>query len=100
MEEKKEDRSSIFSRVSRRAVIKNGFFEPLVVIRGQGEMTVYGCRKILLYTPQEIRLSLRKRSFCITGESLCCTSFSGGAVTVEGRIESVRYEKTVTERKE
>lgn len=100
MEEKRERRRSFFSRVPKRVGKQNEFFEPLVVLRGQSEASVYGCRKILLYTPQKICLALRKRSLCILGESLSCSAFSGGAVTVEGRIETVRYEKTVAERKE
>lgn len=73
-------------------------FETMVVLRGQSELTVYGCKKILLYTKPEIRLSMPKKQLCILGEDLLCTSFTGGAVTVEGKIEAVRYERIERER--
>lgn len=67
-------------------------FEPMVVLHGEREAVVYGCRKILLYTAEEIRFSVRKRRLCVLGENLTCSSFSGGTVTVEGNISSIRYE--------
>ena len=63
-----------------------------IVVRGEESATVYGCQRILLYSPSHIRLKMRRRVVGISGDGLCCTSFSGGAVTVEGRIESVTYE--------
>ena len=66
--------------------------EPTVVLCGDREAVVYGCRRILLYTTEEIRFLIRKRCVCVLGEELVCSSFSGGTVTVEGRILSIRYE--------
>ncbi len=97
-EKETREKKSYFSGSSAMQIQKN--FEPLIVLRGQHELTVYGCRKILLYTPPEIRLSMRKRQLCIFGKALSCTSFSGGAVTVEGMIEAIRYENMLSEGKE
>lgn len=101
MEERevRTEQKSFATRVKTR--LTNGaasFTEPLVVLRGQREATVYGCRKILLYTPPEIRLRMRKKHLCILGEGLCCTSFSGGTVTVEGKIDAIRYVRETEER--
>ena len=63
----------------------------LVILRGNREVTVYSCRKILLYTPCEIRLLAAGHPISIVGEDLFCTSFSGGTVTVRGRIFGVHY---------
>ena len=63
----------------------------MIVLRGDRTATVYSCRKILLYTPTEIRLEMAKRVVSVCGEELCCTSFSGGTVTVRGVIERVCY---------
>ena len=69
----------------------------LVVLYGERRMTVQGCRKILAYSPTEIRLQLKKRQIRITGEELGCSAFSGGCTTLQGRIRSVEYEASEQE---
>lgn len=66
----------------------------LVVLYGDRRMTVQGCRKILAYSPTEIRLQLKRRQVCVTGEGLGCSSFSGGCTTLQGYIRSVEYRET------
>ena len=66
--------------------------EPTVVLCGDREAVVYGCRRILLYTAEEIRFLVRRRCVCVLGRGLVCSSFSGGTVTVEGCISSIRYD--------
>ena len=63
----------------------------MIVLRGEHTATVYSCRRILLYTPTEIRLQMAKRVVSVCGEELCCTSFSGGTVTVRGLIRGLSY---------
>ena len=98
--EDRKDRESMDGRGTRRNACSSHCFEPLTVMRGGREVVVYGCRKILLYTPGEIRLAVKKQCLCVCGEALFCTSFSGGAVTVEGKIEAIRYGDAVAERRE
>ena len=87
-------------RQSRMGRLHGAFAaEPMVVLHSSREAVVYGCKRILLYSLPQIRLSLGKRELVIFGSSLFCSSFSGGAVTVEGEIEGVRYEPTDAERK-
>ena len=62
-----------------------------VVLCGERRVIVYSCQKILFYSPCEIRLLVAKRALSVLGERLYCSSFSGGTVTVEGRIDTVRY---------
>lgn len=62
-----------------------------VVLQGQRRVTVYDCRRILQYSPKEIRLALAKRALSVTGEGLFCPSFSAGTVAVEGLITGVLY---------
>ena len=78
----------------RRRVVRRygeGRCAAMIVVRGDREVTVYACRRILIYTPCEIRLQAAGRSVSIQGEDLFCTSFSGGTVTVRGRIGGVFY---------
>lgn len=63
----------------------------MVVMRGQSGVTVYGCRKILLYSPCEIRLRVGKKELSVLGKNLFCTCFSAGSVTVEGQVSGVLY---------
>ena len=63
----------------------------LTVLRGQRSVTVYGCKKILLYSPCEIRLCVEKKELSVLGEHLFCTCFSAGSVTVQGKIFGVMY---------
>ena len=62
-----------------------------VVLYGNRRMTVRGCKKIVTYTPREIRLQLKHRGLLVRGEMLICSSFSGGCTTLQGTIQSVGY---------
>lgn len=63
----------------------------MAVLYADRRATVRGCRRILTYSPAEIALAMRDRILCISGEDLRCVSFSGGCVTVEGKIASVTF---------
>ena len=77
-----KDRYAMSERVGARET---------VIVRGQRCATVYGCRKILFYSPCEIRLCMGRRVLSVLGERLLCTCFSAGSVTVEGQICGVFY---------
>ena len=62
---------------------------PDVILSGDRCASVRGCRRILAYSPEEVVLALRERVVRLSGEGLRCVSFSGGCVTVEGKIASV-----------
>ncbi len=62
-----------------------------IILRGQESAVVYGCRKILEYSPASVILKVGKKEVQISGQDLVCTSFSAGAVTVEGCIYGVNY---------
>ncbi len=63
-----------------------------VVLRGSRGATVYGCRKILLYTPQKISLKLSRDVLTVFGKGLYCTAFCAGTVNLAGEIGQVRFE--------
>ena len=67
--------------------------EPLIEIRGRGEVTVRGCGKILVYTPEEIRLCLHDGYVSVVGSRLVCTSYYVGAVGIEGKIHGISFEE-------
>ena len=63
----------------------------MIVLRGRGSVTLYGCRRILRYAKEEICICLGKRTVAVYGRHLICTCFSAGSMTVEGVIDGVRY---------
>ena len=56
---------------------------------GDGELTVRGCKRILSYGETCISLAVGKRVLTVMGTALFCTAFSGGAVTIRGRISGL-----------
>ena len=81
-------RKTLSARYGSASVGRRG---GVVVLRGQRAVTVYGCRKILSYSPCEIRLCVEKSELFVVGDDLLCTCFSAGSATVEGRIDGVFY---------
>ncbi len=64
-----------------------------VEIRGREAMLIHGCKKILVYTPQSMRLKMKDCCICITGDRLICHTYLAGAVGIEGKIISLCYEE-------
>lgn len=63
----------------------------LLEIRGQSAMTVRGSGKILVYTPEEICVELRRGVVSVKGQRLVCTSYYLGALGIEGKIQAVVF---------
>ena len=61
-------------------------------MRGRNTLIVHGCRKILGFSPDEIRLSLGTCILAVCGMRLICTSYLAGAVGIEGYICALRFE--------
>ena len=62
-------------------------------MRGNGELTVRECRRILHYSETEIRLCLCGYTLTVRGNDLFCSSYAGGAVRVDGEILSIEIDK-------
>ena len=63
-----------------------------VALYGDRRVTVWGCRRILGYSPKEIRLQMKHRRVIVRGEGLICSCFSGGCTTLQGLICGVELE--------
>lgn len=70
--------------------VTNGFMAEL---RGQRTVTVRGCRRILTYSPETIRLDTRDGEITIVGEELTCTAYSADSIGIEGRIGGVYFSR-------
>ncbi len=86
-----EEKKGIRQRLAVRYGASGLLSKELIVLRGRCGATVYGCQRILHYSPKEIRLDAGRVGVAVSGERLYCASFTGGTVNVEGYVESVRY---------
>lgn len=92
MRQKKEMRlRNVTERMSAYREGEDGFRCSTVILRGSRGATVYGCQKILLYSPEKISLQICKDVLTVCGHALYCTSFSAGTVSLEGKITQVCY---------
>ena len=64
-----------------------------LTLSGQNELSVRGCRRILEYGSECIRLSLGGTVLSITGEGLLCSFFSAETLTVCGYIRVLALEE-------
>lgn len=64
-----------------------------VEIRGRGEAVIEGCRKVVTFTPDIIRLAMSDFNIVIEGERLNCLSFCEGSLVIGGRINRFVYEE-------
>lgn len=89
MKDREKGASDIFGAV-RKADICGG--RDVLTLRGRCELTVCGCRRILLYSEERIKLLMHEYILVISGRELFCPSFKAGAVRVDGVIEGVSLE--------
>lgn len=66
---------------------------PFIELRGRQEISVQGCRKIVVCTETEVLLRLRDADLRIEGNALCCTTYFAGAVSVRGEITLLRFDE-------
>ena len=64
-----------------------------IEITGRSEAVIWGCRSILVYSENLIRLETKGPDIIIEGERLCCPAYGGGSVVVSGHFNSISYEE-------
>ena len=101
---KSKDKNSVGERICRALELPADLLphKSSVEIRGRSLVKIHGGGAILLYSPEEIRISLCDRSgyLSVKGKALCCNSYNMGAVGIEGRIKSVAFEEGESEGRE
>ncbi len=86
-----------FGEKLRRALELDGDFTRhgyTIDVRGRSCATIRGAGKILIYTPERIRLGVRDGAIEISGEGLVCASYCAESVGIEGKISSIIFEVT------
>ena len=62
-------------------------------MRGDREIYVSGCRRILEYSRERIVLSIKEFCLIVCGENLICSSYFERSVGIEGRIDSLLIDR-------
>lgn len=62
-----------------------------VELCGRERLLLQGCRRIIKYSTEEMILRSKGFSVSIRGEGLTCTTYHGGSVTVEGRVDGIAF---------
>lgn len=81
----------------RRGGIRSGYGDEILrygsaaELRGRGELTVFGCRKILKYETDEIVLRVIDSRLSIRGVGLICTTYFAECIGISGRIDALEF---------
>lgn len=97
MKPKKDDntkakRMSMIQRLGQRLDIPADVISGVhIELRGRNNLTIRGCRKILLYTETEIRVRLLGDTLQVCGSGLYCTAYHSGVIEIDGKIDSICF---------
>lgn len=88
-------RKDLFARVGERLdipreALPGGFG---LSLSGQNELSVRGCRRILEYGENCIRLLLGKTALTVDGKDLLCTTFAPEILVIRGHIRMLSFEE-------
>lgn len=61
-------------------------------VRGRGEAYVCGCKRIVSFTEESIKLEMSDFNIIINGERLSCFTFCEGKIVIGGRVKSIEIE--------
>ncbi|MBQ7383473.1 MAG: YabP/YqfC family sporulation protein [Clostridia bacterium] len=95
MKDEKRERERLGEKL-RRALELDGDVLPygyMLEVRGRSGVMLRGAGRILLYTPQQIKLRVRDAEITVRGEGLICSSYYADAVGIEGRITEISFEE-------
>lgn len=93
--DRKNDAHGLLWRIKRMADRaggnENGY---LLEMCGREQIYVYGCRRIIKYTKEEIILLVKDFYLSVKGNDLVCLSYYCSAVGIEGCICSIDIDDT------
>ena len=67
--------------------------EGMIELRGRNYMKLHGRGKILSYTPEEIKIKLKRDCLTVRGKRLYCASFYKDSVGIEGLICDISFQE-------
>ena len=91
----KEEKPRIIERICRKLDVmpESVSRTPYIELHGRTLLKLRDGGKILLYTPERIRIELPRASgiLCVMGRGLSCSYFNLGAVGIEGEIDMLTF---------
>ena len=91
----KEDKPPIIERICRKLDVlpESVSRTPYIELHGRTLLKIRDGGKILLYTPERIRIALAREggTITVTGSGLSCSFFNMGAVGIEGNIDTLTF---------
>ena len=91
----KEDNPTMIERICRRLDImpESVSHTPYIELHGRTLLKIRDGGKILLYTPEKIRIALARGGGTITviGSGLSCSFYNMGALGIEGNIDTLTF---------
>ena len=74
-----------------------------IVIVNQGRsflVLVEGAKRVLLCMPSRVRVLLKGRILCLSGQGLLCTTYASGAIEIAGELSEIKFECSHADEKE
>ena len=65
--------------------------ECMIELHGRNYLGIHGSGRILVYTPEEIKIELRKDCLRIRGKRLYCASYYKNSVCIDGQISDISF---------
>ncbi|MBQ4606692.1 MAG: YabP/YqfC family sporulation protein [Clostridia bacterium] len=65
---------------------------PVLLCKGTQEIQVEGCRSILEYSGERIRMHMGRETLLVEGEELHMADFHRNCLSIRGRIAGIRWE--------
>lgn len=91
----KEDKPRIIERICRRLDIMPESISrtPYIELHGRTLLKIRDGGRILLYTPERIRIALARGggTIMVIGSGLSCSFYNMGAVGIEGNIDTLTF---------
>ena len=90
---KRKDKLSVLERLYLKLDIPPDIINDMVIeVHGRTNVRIHGCREILIYTTDKIKLQLSECVVQILGKELYCTSYGSGNMEIDGVILAIELD--------
>ena len=90
---KRKDKLTMLERLYLKLDIPPDIINDMVIeVRGRTNVRIHGCREILIYTTDKIKLQLSECVLQILGKDLYCTSYGSGNMEIDGVIFAIELD--------
>ncbi len=91
---KSTEKTPLSARISEKFELDTIKVSPLSIeITGRHEAVIWGCKSILIYSEELIRLETSGPDILIEGKKLSCPAYGGGGIVISGHLGSISYEE-------